>query len=88
MHGIICADAYGVPAVQAVFTDKIGGDGFKYEDWFYNFYDRNDNKYDFKDVSINSKNILEIYESMPKKIWLEQTKLDLDKFIKSCPLKK
>lgn len=34
LHGIILADTYGVDNAQAVFTDKIGGDGTKYRDYF------------------------------------------------------
>lgn len=34
LHGIIAAHAYGLPAAWAEFSDKIGGDGTKYHDYF------------------------------------------------------
>lgn len=34
LHGIICAEAYGVPAVWVSYSDKIRGGDFKYQDYF------------------------------------------------------
>ncbi|MFZ2152268.1 MAG: polysaccharide pyruvyl transferase family protein [Minisyncoccia bacterium] len=34
LHGIICAEAYGIPAMWAVYTDKIIGGEFKFQDYF------------------------------------------------------
>jgi hypothetical protein len=34
LHGIICAEAYGIPAVWAVYSDMIIGGEMKYQDYF------------------------------------------------------
>lgn len=34
LHGIVAAEAYGVPAVWIAPTDKIGGGEFKFQDYF------------------------------------------------------
>lgn len=34
LHGLIISDAYGIPNVRVVFSDRIGGGDFKFKDYF------------------------------------------------------
>ncbi|WP_242670150.1 polysaccharide pyruvyl transferase family protein [Gramella sp. KN1008] len=34
LHGIIVSHAYGIPSIQVKFSERIFGDGVKYEDYF------------------------------------------------------
>ncbi|MFH1968555.1 MAG: polysaccharide pyruvyl transferase family protein [bacterium] len=34
LHGIICAEVYGIPAEWAVYSDKVVGGEMKYQDYF------------------------------------------------------
>lgn len=86
LHGIICADAYGVPSVHARFTNKIGGDGFKYADWFSNFIDREHKIYDFENKKIELSEIINVYNEIEKLNWLNISIINVDKFLKSCPI--
>ena len=38
LHGIICADAYGVKNCWCITSDQVFGDGFKFHDYFSSFH--------------------------------------------------
>lgn len=37
LHGLVFADAVGIPNLHLKVTDKLGGDGFKFEDYYSSF---------------------------------------------------
>ena len=85
LHGIICADAYNIPSCHVQFTDKIGGDGFKYVDWFSNFHDRDYRLNDFRgDIDIHR-----IYDVADKntKSWRDNLAISVNNIFDSCPFK-
>jgi pyruvyltransferase len=87
LHGIICADAYGIPSSYVKFTDRIGGDGFKYEDWFSNFYDRELICHDFsKKEFVSSKEFTDIAENNNNR-WIDNIRIKIEDLVSSCPFK-
>ena len=50
LHGIICADAYGVPAIWLHSSDKVGTDGFKFRDYFSSV-----ERKDLEPIKVNSQ---------------------------------
>ncbi|MFO8081413.1 MAG: polysaccharide pyruvyl transferase family protein [Armatimonadota bacterium] len=78
LHGLICADAYGVPGTWVEFSDEVIGGGFKFHDYFASIqrteYDR---------VRINEATTLS--QIMSKHVPYEIT-IDLDVLYGACPL--
>jgi len=88
LHGIIAADAYGIPSARFAYTNKIGGDGFKYDDWFSNFNDRSS----FITLPENEPiNLMDILSSIPRKDlffkWIDKINIDIDYLYEKCPFK-
>jgi pyruvyltransferase len=79
LHGIIVADAYGVPAMWVEFSDKVCGKGFKFLDYFASVH--RTNGIPFKVTSKTSlKELNELFT--PYKI-----NIDLDLLYNACPYK-
>lgn len=89
LHGIICADAYGVPSTYIQITNRILGDGFKYRDWFANFSNRDFRYYDWRESEkIAVEDIIEIFKNENNKIvWNKQLSISLQNLIETCPFK-
>ncbi len=37
LHGLIIADSFGIPNQRVILTDKLAGDGFKFDDYYSSF---------------------------------------------------
>jgi pyruvyltransferase len=79
LHGIIAADAYGIPSQWIKLSDKIKGGGFKFRDYFASV-----GRADTKQVVISPrttvKELLECFTDYTIKI-------DLDRLMQACPFK-
>ena len=79
LHGIICADSYKIPAYWIKLSDKVIGNGFKFNDYFLSV-----------DREINTpfipKNNTKI-EEFSSNFYQYAIDIDLNKLYNSCPFK-
>lgn len=80
LHGIIAADAYGIPSLWIKLSDKILGDDFKYYDYFSSV-GRNDTN----PLIISSSTS---YEQIVNNFQDYKIDIDLDKVYDACPFRK
>lgn len=80
LHGLIVADAYGIPSQWSEFSyDRIGGDRTKYVDYYMSLgYDPIINPLDLRE-GIDFK---KLYKT---EVNLKELNIDLDKLYTSCP---
>jgi pyruvyltransferase len=83
LHGIIAAHAYGIPVSWVKFTDKIGGDDFKYFDYFSTTKTPSVNFVDYR----NEFNLYTIKNLETYKMPTTETIVDLDVLYNACPFK-
>lgn len=79
LHGLIVADAYGIPSTWIKLSDKVLGNGFKFRDYFSSVGRRND-----KPLILNNnmgiESILNSFEEY-------KIQIDLDKLWETCPFR-
>ncbi len=59
LHGVIVAQAYGIPAIWVQFSDKLSGDNVKYEDYFLSVGIQ-----PYQPMFVDQKKPLETYEAL------------------------
>lgn len=79
LHGLIVADAYGIPSLWIKLSDKVLGNGFKFRDYFSSVGRRNDNPLILNN-SISIESILRSFEEY-------RIQIDLDKLWQACPFR-
>jgi len=79
LHGVICADAYGIPSMWWKLSDKVRGKGFKFQDYFASV-----NRLGNTRIHIEKNASLENIISQFKEYEID---IDLNKLYESCPFK-
>lgn len=80
LHGLIIADAYGVPSVWIKLSDRVLGWGFKFADYFSSVK-RKDRKPLVMNGSANLKSIMDKFEDY-------EIDINLDMLFEACPFKR
>lgn len=77
LHGLICADAYGVPSRWMELSDRPVGDGFKFHDYYSSIGKCSDGP-----VRVRSAADL---SSLQKNVDDSPAKIDLEALLEACP---
>ncbi len=77
LHGVIVADAYGVPSLWISFSDKVLGKGFKFFDYF-----KSVGRVDSEPIVIRKDIALEDISAL---FYSYQINIDLEKLKEACP---
>ncbi len=78
LHGLIVSDAYGIPNVRIIFSDKIAGGDFKYYDYFDGVCRKS-----YKAIDCTKKiDLCEIIENAKN---YQAINFDSSQLLKTCP---
>lgn len=77
LHGIMAADAYGIPSLQIKFTDKVTGGTFKFKDYMASVKRKYNDPLQITEY-INPKQVYDQFEDY-------EINIDLDTLYKVCP---
>lgn len=77
LHGLIVADAYGIPSLWVEFSDKVIGQGFKFKDYMLSV-----NKSQLDPIVINS--MIDLNDLLSR-FTFEPIQFDQQKLLNACP---
>lgn len=78
LHGLIISDAYGIPNIWAEFSQMVGGDRFKYLDYFSSV-----GRQETEPMIINNNTCLDVYDTQKEQY--SGIHIDLTDLINSAP---
>jgi pyruvyltransferase len=78
LHGLVCADAYGIPATWVQFSDAAYGDGFKFRDYL----DSTGTHRVTEPMELNAATPI---EAIQERIVPHHLGVDIDQFLAACP---
>jgi pyruvyltransferase len=79
LHGLVLADAYGVPSAWARISDRIPGGDFKFKD----YYGSLGLSTEIAPLDLQTKTVDELVAAAT----LKQVSLDLDRLLENCPFR-
>lgn len=86
LHGIIVAQSYGIPAIWVKFSNKLSGDGVKFDDYFLSVGVKPYKSFDYLGELPDKKQLIKLVDSN-----YEISKIisfDSNKLLESCPFLK
>jgi predicted O-linked N-acetylglucosamine transferase (SPINDLY family) len=81
LHGLIVADAYGVPSLWARFSDQVIGGDFKFQDYFASVGRTEDKPLLINDPSVSLETVFSSFHDY-------NISIDLDALWEACPFRR
>lgn len=81
LHGLIASHSYGIPSAWAKFSDKLAGDGTKFEDYFLSVNLVPYQPYDYSNNRISLNQVIDLIDRKHQR----KIDIDLSKLMAACP---